>query len=230
MSLQLPVVNQTDEASTAAARWLPQPLNFQTFATLAQARSPQRQCESLYRRALGRASARNGLRQRQVSESHGMLFAEDGHVHDSGQRLHASLRILCGFARKARGTGVRRAGSGCRGFQAIGIAACRHHQCDRDDLPDGGAEHYYQCILAVREKDRSDRRGSDSGLCQQRFALDRVIEARPEVFNHNMETVPRLYRRVRGPKSDYAWTLDTQASQRIESLHQNQEWIDVRPR
>ena len=38
-------------------------------------------------------------------------------------------------------------------------------------------------------------------------SLDRVVEARPEVFNHNMETVPRLYRRVRGPKSDYDWTL-----------------------
>jgi lipoic acid synthetase len=34
-----------------------------------------------------------------------------------------------------------------------------------------------------------------------------VIEAAPEVFNHNTETVPRLYRRVRGPKSEYAWTL-----------------------
>jgi lipoic acid synthetase len=38
--------------------------------------------------------------------------------------------------------------------------------------------------------------------------LDRVIDAAPEVFNHNMETVPRLYRRVRGPKSDYRWTLE----------------------
>jgi lipoic acid synthetase len=35
-----------------------------------------------------------------------------------------------------------------------------------------------------------------------------VIESAPEVFNHNMETVPRLYRRVRGPKSDYNWTLE----------------------
>jgi lipoic acid synthetase len=35
-----------------------------------------------------------------------------------------------------------------------------------------------------------------------------VIAARPDVFNHNTETVPRLYRRVRGPKSDYRWTLE----------------------
>ena len=37
---------------------------------------------------------------------------------------------------------------------------------------------------------------------------ERVVAAAPEVFNHNMETVPRLYRRVRGPKSDYRWTLE----------------------
>jgi lipoyl synthase len=38
-------------------------------------------------------------------------------------------------------------------------------------------------------------------------ALERVVESEPEVFNHNTETVPRLYARVRGPKSDYRWTL-----------------------
>jgi lipoyl synthase len=39
-------------------------------------------------------------------------------------------------------------------------------------------------------------------------ALQRVMQARPEVFNHNTETVPRLYRTVRGRKSDYRWTLE----------------------
>jgi lipoic acid synthetase len=43
---------------------------------------------------------------------------------------------------------------------------------------------------------------------QQKEVLERICQARPEVFNHNMETVPRLYRRVRGPKSDYRWTLE----------------------
>ncbi len=41
-----------------------------------------------------------------------------------------------------------------------------------------------------------------------RDSLRRVVEAFPEVFNHNTETVPRLYRTVRGPKSDYRWTLE----------------------
>ncbi len=78
----------------------------------------------------------------------------------------------------------------------------------RDDLPDGGAEHFYQCVKAVR-----DRTGSMVEVLTPDFignptGLDRVIEAAPDVFNHNTETVPRLYRRVRGPQSDYRWTLE----------------------
>ncbi len=78
----------------------------------------------------------------------------------------------------------------------------------RDDLPDGGAEHFYQCVLAVRERTGASVEVLTPDFVRQRWALDRVVESAPEVFNHNTETVPRLYRRVRGPKSDYAWTLD----------------------
>ncbi len=77
----------------------------------------------------------------------------------------------------------------------------------RDDLPDGGAEHFYQCIMAVRERTGASVEVLTPDFVQCKESLDRVVEAQPEVFNHNMETVPRLYRRVRGPKSDYAWTL-----------------------
>ena len=77
----------------------------------------------------------------------------------------------------------------------------------RDDLPDGGAEHFYQCVVAVREKTGATTEVLTPDFVHCKPSLERVIEARPDVFNHNMETVPRLYRRVRGPKSDYAWTL-----------------------
>jgi lipoic acid synthetase len=77
----------------------------------------------------------------------------------------------------------------------------------RDDLPDGGAEHFYQCVLAVREKTGASVEVLTPDFVHHRAALDRIVEAAPEVFNHNVETVPRLYRRVRGPKSDYRWTL-----------------------
>ncbi len=78
----------------------------------------------------------------------------------------------------------------------------------RDDLPDGGAEHFYQCILAVRERTGASVEVLTPDFVQCKDALARVVEAEPEVFNHNMETVNRLYRRVRGPKSDYSWTLE----------------------
>ena len=77
----------------------------------------------------------------------------------------------------------------------------------RDDLPDGGAEHFYQCILAVRAKTEAAVEVLTPDFVHCRSALDRVVEAAPDVFNHNMETIPRLYRRIRGPKSDYRWTL-----------------------
>ena len=77
----------------------------------------------------------------------------------------------------------------------------------RDDLPDGGSEHFYQCIQAVRQRSEAAIEVLTPDFLYSHASLDRVIEARPEVFNHNTETVPRLYRRVRGPRSDYRWTL-----------------------
>ena len=77
----------------------------------------------------------------------------------------------------------------------------------RDDLPDGGAEHFYRCVLAVRERVAATIEVLTPDFIHHPEALDRVIEAAPEVFNHNTETIPRLYRSVRGPKSDYRWTL-----------------------
>ncbi len=78
----------------------------------------------------------------------------------------------------------------------------------RDDLPDGGADHFYRCVLAVRERTGATIEVLTPDFARHREALDRVVQAVPEVFNHNTETVPRLYRRVRGPKSEYRWTLD----------------------
>lgn len=77
----------------------------------------------------------------------------------------------------------------------------------RDDLPDGGADHFYRCVVAVRERTGATTEVLTPDFVHCKPALARVVEARPDVFNHNMETVPRLYRRVRGPKSDYRWTL-----------------------
>lgn len=79
---------------------------------------------------------------------------------------------------------------------------------DRDDLPDGGAEHFANCIREIRARCPNiqieilvpDFRG------RMEIAIDHLSEAPPDVFNHNVETVPRLYKAVR-PGSDYLWSL-----------------------
>lgn len=78
----------------------------------------------------------------------------------------------------------------------------------RDDLPDGGAGQFAETILAVRKKDPSikieiltpDFRGSTE-------SLKTVLDACPDVFNHNVETVPRLYSVVR-PVADYPTSIN----------------------
>ncbi|WP_373649568.1 MULTISPECIES: lipoyl synthase [unclassified Schlesneria] len=77
----------------------------------------------------------------------------------------------------------------------------------RDDLPDGGAEHFYQCVLAVRERTGARVEVLTPDFRGDRDAIHRVIESQPDVFNHNTETVPRLYHRVRR-NARYQRTLD----------------------
>jgi len=78
----------------------------------------------------------------------------------------------------------------------------------RDDLADGGAEHFAQCVRAVRERTGAAVEVLTPDFLGKTGAIETVVASRPEVFNHNTETVPRLYREVRGRKSDYRWTLE----------------------
>lgn len=77
----------------------------------------------------------------------------------------------------------------------------------RDDLPDGGADHFRHCIVAVRQRTGAVVEVLTPDFLGDLSAVDRVLEAAPEVFNHNMETVPRLYKRVRG-RASYQRSLD----------------------
>ncbi|MBP7546737.1 MAG: lipoyl synthase, partial [Corallincola sp.] len=80
---------------------------------------------------------------------------------------------------------------------------------DRDDLRDGGASHFAECVREVRALSPHikieilvpDFRG------RMDVALDALGEALPDVFNHNLETIPRLYKMAR-PGADYQWSLD----------------------
>ena len=77
----------------------------------------------------------------------------------------------------------------------------------RDDLPDGGADHWYRTVLAVRELTGAQVEVLTPDFLGNRKAISRVIESRPDVFNHNTETVPRLYHRVRR-NAEYQRTLN----------------------
>jgi lipoic acid synthetase len=79
---------------------------------------------------------------------------------------------------------------------------------DRDDLRDGGAGHFARCITAVRARVPGIRIEILTPDFRGRMdkALAALDAAPPDVFNHNLETVPRLYRKVR-PGADYAWSL-----------------------
>lgn len=80
---------------------------------------------------------------------------------------------------------------------------------DRDDLRDGGAAHFAECIREMRSRSPQlyievlvpDFRG------RMEVALDILQQTPPDVFNHNLESVPRLYREIR-PGSDYQWSLE----------------------
>jgi len=77
----------------------------------------------------------------------------------------------------------------------------------RDDLPDGGADHFYHCVIAVRERTGAVVEVLTPDFLGDQAAIDRVLEAQPEVFNHNTETVPRFYKKVRG-RAEYQRSLD----------------------
>lgn len=122
---------------------------------------------------------------------------------------HATVMILgdvctraCSFCNVKTGRpGAVDAGEPERLGRAIAALGLRHvviTSVDRDDLPDGGAAHFVACIDAVRlhcpdatvEVLTPDFRHKDG-------AIDTVAAARPDVYNHNLETVPRLYGAVR---------------------------------
>ncbi|MCZ0899917.1 lipoyl synthase, partial [Microcoleus sp. HI-ES] len=79
---------------------------------------------------------------------------------------------------------------------------------NRDDLPDGGASQFVECIQAVRSAmPDTTIEVLIPDLCGNWQALEIILVARPEVLNHNTETVKRLYRKVR-PQGKYDRTLE----------------------
>jgi len=90
---------------------------------------------------------------------------------------------------------------------------------NRDDLPDGGARQFVRCIHQIRQESPTTTiEVLIPDLCGNWEALATILAAQPNVLNHNTETVPRLYRRVR-PQGDYRRTLDLLGRTRELSTH-----------
>lgn len=102
----------------------------------------------------------------------------------------------------------------------IGLSYVVVTSVDRDDLRDGGAGHFVDCIRSIRAQNPQtqieilvpDFRG------RMDIALRIMSECPPDVFNHNLETIPALYKKVR-PGSDYQWSLDL--IKNFKKLHPN---------
>jgi lipoyl synthase len=117
----------------------------------------------------------------------------------------------CGFCSVPRGEGLDlEMDEPDRVAEAAERLGLRHvviTSVTRDDLADGGAAHFARCVVAVRERTGAAVEVLTPDFLGDHSAIDRVIDVRPDVYNHNLETVPRLYRKVRG-KADYQRSLN----------------------
>jgi lipoic acid synthetase len=101
----------------------------------------------------------------------------------------------------------------------LGLAHVVITSVNRDDLPDGGALQFVACIRAIRQvSPKTTLEVLIPDLCGNWEALTLILQAQPEVLNHNIETIPRLYRRVR-PQGNYQRSLDLLHQSRQRSPH-----------
>ncbi|MEE3325711.1 MAG: lipoyl synthase [Myxococcota bacterium] len=133
-------------------------------------------------------------------------------------KRHATVMILgsictraCSFCNVATGRpGPVDDGEPTRLAQTVSSLNLAHvviTSVDRDDLPDGGASQFVACIEAIRSAaPETTIEILTPDFRRQPQVLDQVMEAGPDVFNHNLETVPSLYRQVR-PGASYEHSL-----------------------
>ncbi len=99
---------------------------------------------------------------------------------------------------------------------AMGLAHVVITSVDRDDLPDGGASQFVRCIEEIRKRSpETTVEILTPDFLRKPGAVEAIVEARPDVYNHNLETVPRLYRTIR-PGARYFHSL--RLLQRVKEL------------
>jgi lipoyl synthase len=141
-------------------------------------------------------------------------------MHECFDRGAATFMILgnlctrgCGFCSvpKSRNPGAldpEEPSNVARMAAALGLRYVVITSVNRDDLDDGGSRHFAETVLAVRGAlPEASIEVLTPDFCGRLEAVAQVLDAAPRVFNHNMETVVRLYRRVR-PQANYRQSLD----------------------
>jgi lipoic acid synthetase len=140
-------------------------------------------------------------------------------IGECWSRKHATVMILgsvctrkCGFCNVATGrpdaVDPQEPRHLAEAVRRLGLAHVVITSVDRDDLEDGGAGHFVACIEAIRaESPGTTIEVLTPDFLRKPGAARRVAEARPDVYNHNLETVPRLYPRARRG-ADYRASLD----------------------
>jgi lipoyl synthase len=130
-------------------------------------------------------------------------------LHECWSQRHATVMVLgsictraCAFCNVATGRPQAvDAGEPARLADAVASLGLRHvvvTSVDRDDLADGGASHFAACIEALRAAAPDTTiEVLTPDFRHKPGAIDAVVAAAPDVYNHNVETVPRLYRRIR---------------------------------
>ena len=158
---------------------------------------------------------------RAIVKEHGLVtVCEEAACPNIGEcwtKSHATMMIMgdtctraCAFCNVATGIpGPLDPTEPARVAAAVAKMGLRHvviTSVDRDDLPDGGADHFARTVFAIREgaPDATVEILTPDFARKPVAAAERVIDSRPDVFNHNLETVPRLYLSVRPGARYYA--------------------------
>ena len=128
---------------------------------------------------------------------------------DPRRDVHTGLPLLLRPLGHARPGRPARAATARANRRPDGVGHVVVTSVDRDDLADRGAAHYAATIRALRNKlpEATIEVLTPDFLGVEEVALATVLEARPDVFNHNIETVRRLHRRMRGGKASYEGAL-----------------------
>ena len=168
---------------------------------------------------------------RRIVREHGLhTVCEEAGCPNIGEcwtQRHATMMIMgeictraCAFCNVATGLpsplDPAEPGNVAAAVQKLGLAHVVVTSVDRDDLPDGGARHFAAVIGAIRARcPGTTIEVLTPDFLRKDGALEVVVAARPDVFNHNLETVPGLYLRIR-PGARYFHSL--RLLQRVKEL------------